>query len=270
MSLIDPFADYSMSGKVAVITGGASGLGACSAELLAGAGAAVVLGDVDEAGAEKHAAKIREAGGRAVAQSCDVRRRSEHEALVDLAVAEFGRLDVYANVAGTMGNTKLVVDVEEADLDLLYEINQKGTYFGCQAALRVMIPQGSGSIVNVSSASIDYPMSNVSAYAMTKAAVAMLTQELAMEVGQHGIRVNCIAPGQTPTNFNAAGRALPDGSPDPEKWAMYRERGASMSPIGRLGEAIDQGHLVLYLASEAAKFCTGAIFRANGGVGIVW
>ena len=267
--MIDPFAAYDMSGKVAALTGGASGIGEASAELLAGAGAALVLGDIDEAGAEKVAARIREAGGRATAVHCDVRRKADLDALVDLAVSEYGRLDVMGNIAGIM-NAQLVVDVTEETLDLLYAINQKGVFFGCQEAMRVMVPQGSGSIINISSAAIDYPNSNVSVYAMTKAAVAMLTMELAIEAGPHGIRVNCLAPGQTVTNFGAALRAGADGRPDPAKLEAYRERGEGLSPIGRLGDAMDQAHLVHYLASDASKFATGAIFRANGGVGIVW
>jgi 3-oxoacyl-[acyl-carrier protein] reductase len=267
--VIDPFAAYDMTGKVCVLTGGASGIGESAAEVLAAAGGTVVLGDLDEAGAEKVAARIREGGGAASAQRCDVRRKADLDALVDRAVADHGRLDVMANIAGIM-NAKLVVDVTEEEMDLLIAVNQKGVFFGCQAALRVMIPQGSGSIINISSAAIDYPNTNVSLYAMTKAAVAMLTMELAVEAGPYGIRVNCLAPGQTFTNFGRELRSGPDGELDPEKVAAYRARGEGLSPIGKLGEAIDQAHLVHYLASDASKFATGAIFRANGGVGIVW
>ena len=267
--MIDPYAAYDMSGKVAVLTGGASGIGACSAELLVAAGAAVVLGDIDVDGAEALAARLRAEGGRAVAQRCNVAVKADLDALVDRAVSEFGRLDVMGNIAGIM-NADLVVDVTEEILDRLIAVNLKGVFFGCQAALRVMIPQGSGSIINIASAAIDYPATNVSVYAMTKAAVAMLTQELALEAGPHGIRVNTIAPGQTPTNFGRELRSNDRGEIDPDKFAAYRERGEGMSPIGRIGEALDQGLLVHYLASDASKFSTGAIFRSNGGVGIVW
>ena len=267
--MIDPYGDYDLSGKVAALTGGASGIGACSAELLAAAGAAVVLGDVDLDGAEAVATRIRDGGGRAVAQKVDVAQKADVDALVDRAVAEFGRLDIMGNIAGIM-NADLVVDVSEDALDRLIAVNQKGVFFGCQAALRVMIPQGSGSIINIASAAIDYPASNVSVYAMTKAAVAMLTMELAIEAGPHGIRVNCLAPGTTPTNFGRQYRSDEKGDLDPQKFAAYVERSTRQSPIGAMGEAIDQAHLVHYLASDASKFATGAIFRANGGVGIVW
>lgn len=267
--MIDPYKDYDLTGRVAVLTGGGSGIGACSAELLAGAGAAVVLGDIDGDAAEKVAAKIRDAGGKAVARKTNVAVKAEVDALVDLAVAEFGRCDVMGNIAGIM-NTDLVVDVTEEILDRLIAVNQKGVFFGCQAALRVMIPQGSGSIINVASAAIDFPNSNVSVYAMTKAAVHMLTRELAIEAGPHGVRVNSIAPGSTPTNFNRGARSLPSGELDQDKFQAYVDYNKTMSPLGRMGEAIDQAHLVHYLASDASKFATGACFRANGGVGIVW
>jgi 3-oxoacyl-[acyl-carrier protein] reductase len=228
-----------------------------------------VLGDVDSDAAEKVAAKIREAGGKAVAQKTNVAVKAEVDALVDRAVSEFGRCDVMGNIAGIM-NTDLVVDVTEEVLDRLIAVNQKGVFYGCQAALRVMIPQGSGSIINFASAAIDFPNSNVSVYAMTKAAVHMLTRELAIEAGPHGIRVNSIAPGSTPTNFNRQARSLPTGELDPEKFNAYLDYNKTMSPLGKVGEALDQAHLVHYLASDASKFATGACFRANGGVGIVW
>jgi 3-oxoacyl-[acyl-carrier protein] reductase len=267
--MLDPFAAYDLTGRVAALTGGASGIGAASAQLLAAAGAAIVLGDVDETGVQAMADKIHADGGKAVAQRCDVTRRSDVASLVDRAISEFGRLDVMGNIAGIM-NADLVVDVTEEVLDRVIAVNQKGVFFGCQEAMRVMMPQGSGSIINIASAAIDYPNSNVSVYAMTKAAVAMLSMELAIEAGPYGIRVNTLAPGTTSTNFGAELRAGADGQPDPAKLEAYRQRSEGMSPIAKLGEAMDQAHLILYLASDASKFATGAIFRANGGVGIVW
>lgn len=267
--MANAFTDFDMTGRVVALTGGASGIGAASAELLAAAGGSIVLGDVDEAGAARVAARIREAGGAAVVQRCDVSRKADVDALVDRAVSEYGRLDAMGNIAGVM-NADPVVDITEAEFDRIVAINMKGVLWGCQAALRVMIPQGSGSIINIASAAIDYPAPNVALYAMTKAAVAMLTMELALEAGPHGIRVNCLAPGQTPTNFGRHLREDGKGNLDPDKYAAYVERGTGLSPLGIIGEALDQANLILYLASNASKFATGAIFRANGGVGIVW
>jgi 3-oxoacyl-[acyl-carrier protein] reductase len=267
--MIDPYRDYDMRGRVAVLTGAASGIGECSAELLAAAGAAVVLGDIDGEGVEKVAARIRADGGDAIAQQCNVASKADVDALVDLAVREYDQVDVMGNIAGIM-NGDLVVNVTEETLDRLIAVNQKGVFYGCQAAMRVMMPRHSGSIINFASAAIDVPNPNVSVYAMTKAAVAMLTMELAVEAGPHGIRVNCLAPGTTPTNFGREARVDEHGEIDPQKFALYVERSTGMSPIGRMGEPIDQAHLVHYLASDASKFATGTIFRANGGVGIVW
>jgi 3-oxoacyl-[acyl-carrier protein] reductase len=258
-----------MSGKVAAITGAASGIGESSAEVLAAAGCAVILGDIDPAGVEKVAQRIVDDGGRAIAVQLDARRKSEIDGFVDRAVEELGRLDVMANIAG-IGNYKLVVDVSEQEMDDVIAVNQKGVFFGCQAAMRVMMPQRSGSIINIASAAIDHPATNVSVYAMTKAAVAMLTMELAVEAGPHGIRVNCLAPGSTVTNFGIDQRTDEHGRPDAEKVAAYLARGTNLSPLGLMGEAIDQAYLVHYLASDASKFATGGIFRSNGGVAMVW
>ena len=118
--MTDPFAAYDMTGKVAVLTGGASGIGEASAELIAGAGGAVVLGDIDEAGAEKVAQRIRDGGGRAVAQLCNVARKDDVDALVDRGVSEFGRVDAMGNIAGIM-NADLVVNITEAEFDRIVD-----------------------------------------------------------------------------------------------------------------------------------------------------
>jgi 3-oxoacyl-[acyl-carrier protein] reductase len=141
-------------------------------------------------------------------------------------------------------------------------------FFGCQAALRAMAPQRSGSIVNVASAAIDFPTAGNSVYAMTKAAVAMLTMSLAVEAGPLGVRVNAIAPGVTLTKFTL--RHLGDAEPDQERLDAQVEQYRQMSPLGLVGQADDQAQLVLHLASDASRFTTGAIFRSNGGVSIVW
>ena len=140
---------------------------------------------------------------------------------------------------------------------------------GCQAAMRVMVPQGSGSIINVSSAAIDYPAPSNSMYAMSKAGVAMLTMGLAVEAAPHRIRVNAIAPGVTLTAFTMR-HMQSDGGVDPARYEARVEELRRMSPLGLLGTADDQALLILYLASDASRFATGAIFRANGGVAMPW
>jgi len=253
---------FDLSGKVAVVTGGASGIGKATAEVLGGAGASVVVADLDGAGAEKTAAGIT--GGRAVAQQADVADRNAVEALVDRAVSEFGRLDIMANVAGIAWDGKLA-DATSEQFDKVFAVNAKGVLFGCQAALRVMVPQGSGSIINVSSTAIDTPAPRYGLYAMSKAAVAQLSKTLAFEVGKHGIRVNTVAPGMTVSGFTARHIYEPDGSINQERYEAFVEQMSRLSPLRAVGEPIDQAWLILYLASDAARWCTGQIWRVNGG-----
>jgi 3-oxoacyl-[acyl-carrier protein] reductase len=260
---------FGLEGRAAVVTGGASGIGRATCEVLAAAGAGVVVGDVDETGAEQTAKAIAEAGGKAVAHRCDITSREELDALVDRAVAEFGRLDAMCNVAGVAADGA-ITDVDEDLLDRSLAVNLKGVVFGCQAALRVMIPQGSGSIVNVSSTAIDAPAPRYGVYSMTKAAVAMLTMTLAQEVGRHGVRVNTIAPGFTITAFTSRHLYEDDGTLNQERYDAFVEQMKKLSPLRLVGEPEDQAYLILYLVSDASRFCTGQIWRVNGGQAMAW
>jgi 3-oxoacyl-[acyl-carrier protein] reductase len=255
---------FGLTGKVAVVTGAASGIGESVAGVLAQAGAQVVLGDIDAEGAEAAAKEIREQGGSAVAQGCDISQRAEIDSLVGRATSEFGGLDVLCNVAGVPHDGQLE-DLSDADFDRVVAINIKGTLYGCQAAIPAMAARGGGSIINVSSGAIDLPVSGFGLYAMTKAGVAQLTHSLAQEVGDRGIRVNVLAPGATITNFTKRRLKNADGSINQESYDQFVGSMESMSPIGRVGESEDQAWLVLYLASDASRFCTGQVWRANGG-----
>ena len=147
-------------------------------------------------------------------------------------------------------------------------IHVKGTLFGCQAAAAVMASRGGGSIINMASAAIDLAVPDYGLYALTKAAVTQLTQTLAVELGPRGIRVNVLAPGFTLTNFTKRHLKNPDGSINAERYEGFVAAMKKTSPLGLVGEAVDQAWLVLYLASDAARFCTGQIWRANGGATI--
>src|SRR5262245_17267393 len=263
----DPLDVFRLEGRAAVVTGAASGIGKAVAEVLAAAGARVVLGDLDEKGAAEAAEALRKLGAEAVAQRVDVARRVEVDALVARALDEFGRLDALVNVAGIPADGALDT-LSEAEFDRVVAINVKGTLFGCQAAVRAMAPRGGGSIVNVSSGAIDRAVPNFGLYAITKSGVAQLTQTLATEVGRHGIRVNALAPGVTLTKFTDRHRLAPDGSLDPGRYDAFVGAMKGMSPLGLVGEAIDQAWLVLYLVSDASRFCTGQIWRVNGGATI--
>lgn len=258
---------FGLDGRVAVVTGAASGIGRAVAEVLSSAGARVVVGDLDAAGAEEAAAAIRDSGGEAVAQEVDISQRSQVEALVERGVVEWGGLDVMCNVAGVPSDGPLG-DLSEKEFDRVVGINVKGTLFGCQAAAAAMTRRGGGSIINVASAAIDLAVPNYGLYALTKAAVTQLTQTLAVELGPEGVRVNVLAPGATLTNFTKRHLKNPDGSINPERYEGFVEAMKNTSPLGAVGEAIDQAWLVLYLASDASRFCTGQIWRANGGATI--
>ncbi len=188
---------FDLSGQVAVLTGVASGIGKASASMLSAAGATIVGGDIDEAGAQVTADEIKAAGGNAVVQRVDVTKRADVDALVDRAQADFGRVDIMGNIAGIPHN-KMVADCTDEEFERILSINLKSVFYGCQAAIRHMIPQGSGNIVNISSGAIDTPAPTLACYGMTKAAVAMLTKTLATEVGRNGIRVERDRAGHDP------------------------------------------------------------------------
>ena len=260
---------FDLSGKVAVLTGVASGIGQATARMLASAGATIVGGDIDEAGAQATAKELKGDGANAVAQRTDVTQRADIDALVDRAQSEFGRVDIMGNIAGVPHN-KLVAECTDEEFERILAINLKSVFYGCQAAIRHMVPQGSGNIVNISSGAIDTPAPTLACYGMTKAAVAMLTKTLATEVGRNGIRVNAIAPGMILTNFSRHNFTDDKGEVVPERLEQYHKRASAMAPLGRAGEAEDVARSFLYLVSDAAAFVTGQIERPNGGVAMPW
>jgi len=253
---------FRLDGRVAVVTGAGSGIGRATAGALASAGASVVCADIDMDAAE---ATARTIGGRAV--RTDVSSRAEVEQLVAGAVDDLGRLDVMCNVAGII-HQSTVVDTDEADLDRVMAVNLKGVFFGCQAAARVMVDQGRGSIVNMASGAIDTPAPGLVCYAMAKAAVAQMTKTLAVEVARKGVRVNAIAPGLIVTAMTGRHFTKPDGTIDEALREATLQPMRERSPLGMVGDPDDIAYAVLYLASDAARFVTGQILRPNGGISI--
>ena len=260
---------FDLTGRVAVVTGAAGGIGRASAEVLAAHGASVVCADVQGGLAEETAALIEKAGGAAKGVQVDVSTRAEVEALVDHAVATYGRLDVMCNIAGIMHDST-VLETDEADLDRVHGINFKGVFFGCQAAGRVMVEQGSGSIINTASTAIDMGAPGIVCYSTAKVAVAQLTKTLATEIGPSGVRVNAVAPGYIITPMTARRWTNPDGTLDEARRDGMLKMMGGMAPLRRTGVPDDIAYAVLYLASDAASFVTGQILRPNGGASMPW
>ncbi len=257
-----PVTAYDLTGRTAIVTGAASGIGRATAVLLAEAGATVHCADLDGSGAEATASTINRSGGSARPHALDVARRDQVAGVVEEARRATGHLDVMANIAGIM-HTSTVLETEDADLDRVWNTNFKGVLHGCQEAARAMLAAGTrGSIVTMASGAIDTGAPGLLCYGVAKAAVVQLTKTLASEVGRHGIRVNAIAPGWVRTamtdRHTTEARRQAEGP-------MIR-----MSPLGRVGEPEDIAHAVLHLASDASSFTTGQILRPNGGVAMPW
>lgn len=261
-ALVEAFA---LDGRVAVVTGAASGLGRETAIVLAEAGATPVLCDIDEMGLAETAALVEQAGAKAMICRTDVADRAAVEAAADKAAAIAERVDIWVNVAGIIVN-RPVIEAVDAEVDRMISVNLKGVYWGCAAAGRVMRPGGGGSIINFSSSGADNPVPGLSLYSMTKSAVNMLTRTVAKEFGPYGIRANAVAPGWVETPMGTHGFRDATGTIDPVK----REEGLRLrvdaSPLGIVGTPRDIALAVLYLASDASRFVTGQVLRPNGGV----
>src|SRR5262245_11283748 len=260
---------FDLSGRSAVVTGAAGGIGRATAILLAAAGASVALGDIDEVGMRDTAEQIERSGGRVVSLRTDVSRRAEVEALVGAAVSASGRLDIMANIAG-VSHDSLVVETEDEDLDRILAINLKGTFYGCRAAMRLMVPQRSGNIINLASGVIHTPAARYSCYAMAKAGVAMLTRALAAEAAPYGIRVNDLAPIFIATNLSRHYWVDADGREDLEQMQKLRAARLAQVPLGMEGQPEDVAYAILYLVSDAARYVTGQLLNVNGGVQMPW
>jgi 3-oxoacyl-[acyl-carrier protein] reductase len=256
---------FSLAGRVAVITGAASGIGRETARVLARAGACVVVCDIQEAQLAETVVLVEGSGAKALARRVDVSDRDEIDALAASALQVFGRIDVWVNCAGIMVKRPFL-EIDEEILDRGIATNLKSVYWGCIAAGREMKRRGSGSIINVSSGGGESAVPELSIYCMSKAAVNMVTRSAAKELGPYGIRVNAIAPGWIDTPMVAHGFRDERGEIDVSKREEVVRIRRQASPLGLTGEPVDVALAALYLASDASRFVTGQILRPNGGV----
>ncbi len=241
--------------QVAVITGAARGIGLACAKRFAAEGAKVVLSDVSAEAGEQAAEEIQASGADAIFVTCDVGDKAQVEALMDSAVAAFGRLDILVANAGIV-HTSDFLELEEADFDRVIRVNLKGVFLSGQAAARRMVKQGGGgAIVNMSSVNAVMAIPAITPYVVAKGGVNQLTKVMALALVEHGIRVNGIGPGSIATEMAEAVLS------DPEK-----RRGAlCRTPMGRFGEPDEVAKIAVFLACGDSSYITGQTIYPDGG-----
>ena len=255
---------FSLEGKVALVTGGSRGIGEATAIALAKAGADVAVTSRKLPDLERVADEVRKLGRRSLAREAHIGRVDQLQPLVDAVVAELGRIDVLVNNAGTNFFAP-AIDMEERAWDSVFNLDLKGLFFLSQAAARVMRDHGGGRIINVSSVSgyrVQVPTAH---YSIAKAGVIMATKAMAVEWAEYDIRVNCIAPGAIDTRlYDAIFSLLPD-----EEATTRKAAAASRIPMGRIGQPSEIADAILYLASDASSYVTGQTFAVDGGALLV-
>lgn len=248
---------------VIFITGAGSGLGRSGAKICAGYGASVVVVDINGKQAQKTAADIAAAGGKAIAVQADITKREQVAAAVQTAVEAFGTIDVLYNNAGT---TKLgtLTELDDATFNFIIDLNLKGTFIVTTEVLKVMIPKRKGRIINTTSYCADIGEYANGPYCAAKAGIKLLTQVEALELGKYGINAVAIAPGNMDTELLQSAfekRSQIEGISMEE---MYREAGAKV-PLGRVGKPEEIGELVAFLSSEKSYYVNGSEILITGG-----
>lgn len=252
-----------LSGKVAVITGAASGIGLAGVEVFVDAGAQVVAGDLQD---DKGKALVTRFGEDKVAyQHCDVTDPAALEALMQSAVDHFGGLDILWNNAGSGGTSSTVEELDLEGYDFTMDLLLKSVFAGTHYAVPHMIKRGGGSVINTSSISAVCAGYAPITYSVAKKAVAHFSKLAAAELSKHKIRVNAILPGFIATSIFGASLGLPREQAD-QMAAMVAQAGGAMQPIGRAGNGSDIAEMAAFLASDAAGFVTGGEFLVDGGM----
>ena len=245
--------------RVAIITGGGSGIGAATAVAMAAEGARVLVTDVNEAGAKSVVQRIESAGGQALAMAVDVTRAADNQAAVERAVATWGRLDVFYANAGVPQWKTDVEDVDEKVFDQIFAVNVKGVFLGARAALPVMKRQRRGVFLITASTAAIRPRPGGQVYAASKGAVVTLAKALALETAPHGVRVVAIAPVATHTPMLPT--FMGKREVDAEGLAKYE----ATVPLGRLNQPEDIAGTAVFLASDDAAMITGSVIEVDGG-----
>jgi NAD(P)-dependent dehydrogenase (short-subunit alcohol dehydrogenase family) len=249
----------SLEGRVALITGGASGQGRAAALAFAHAGARVAVADVNDVGANETVKLVEECGGEALAVAADVSRRSDNDSMVDAAVDRFGRLDVLYNNAAVQMSGHLL-ECTDDEWDVTMATNLDAVFWACRAAIPRMLGGGRGSIINTASVLGLIGSAGYCAYGAAKAGLVALTRQIAVEYGPV-VRANVIAPGSIDT---------PRFRKVAEDMGMQREEFLEMLhrniPLHRLGTAEDVASIALFLASDQSSYVTGAVIPADGGL----
>ncbi|HEX9110270.1 MAG TPA: SDR family NAD(P)-dependent oxidoreductase [Terriglobales bacterium] len=247
-----------LQNKVALITGGTSGIGEAVASLFAREGAKIAITGRNESRGHAVIARILESGGQAIFVRTDVRHAAECKRTVDATLDSFGRLDILFNNAGVF-YSQTALECSEEEWDLQIDINLKGTFLMSKYALEPMISQGGGVIINNSSGWGLVGGDKAVAYCASKGGVVLLTKAMAIDHGRQGIRVNCICPGDVDTPMlpeDARRRGL--------EWKTYLA-GCENRPLGRIGTPEEIAKAVLFLASDDSSFMTGAALVVDGG-----
>jgi NAD(P)-dependent dehydrogenase (short-subunit alcohol dehydrogenase family) len=246
---------FSLQGKTAIVTGGGGVLAGEMAMGFARAGANVVIVDLNEETANKQAQAIRDVGGQAGACQADVSKKADIQRALEATLTQFGGVDILLNAAGINSSTPFF-DIEESEWNRIMDVDLRSVFLGCQVVGKAMVDAGKGgSIINISSASSDPPLSRVFTYSVAKGGVNQITKFLAREFAPARVRVNAIQPGFFPAEQN--------------RKILTEERVASImnhTPMRRFGDASELIGAAIYLASDkAASFVTGSIMRVDGG-----
>jgi 3alpha(or 20beta)-hydroxysteroid dehydrogenase len=246
-----------LAGKVALITGGAGGIGKVTAERFLHEGAKVVLVDLFVEPLQEIKREL-ESLGQVLTIQADVSKEADVQNYVNTTVEQFGKIDVFFNNAGIVGKMGRLVDLSVEDFDQVMNVNARGVFLGLKYVLPIMTQQGYGSVINTSSVSGLQGSHRLSPYIASKHAVVGLTKAAAVEVAKANVRVNSVHP--SPVNTSMV-RDLEEGL------NVDEERLAKTIPLRRYGESSDIANLVLFLASDESSFITGAQYRADGGMG---